>query len=164
MKFTFGDIVIVEENLIGVVVKSWVHNNKSIRHEVYVRSYNTIKEYKESEMERYMVRHKELTDEELEYQHNAISPYVDTSMFQGLSTLSDNAPDWYIKKTAELYSLYYDKYILDADGDLVKIISIDIDQRRDAQHMNRVTDELGNKHFISEICAIFTREEIEREG
>ena len=73
MNFTFGDIVIVEENLIGVVVKSWIHYNpKYIKHEVYVREFNCIKEYKENEMQRYMVRHKYLSDEEAEYQKNAI--------------------------------------------------------------------------------------------
>lgn len=164
MKFTFGDIVIVEDNLLGVVVKSWVHSNNYIKHEVYVRSLNTIKEYKECEMRRYMVRHKELSEEEEEYQYNAEHPYVDNSLVESFVNTPLNAPEWYIQKSAELYSLYYDKYILDDDGDLVKIVGIDIDQRPDAQHMNRVTDELGNKHFISEIRAVFTKEEQEREG
>lgn len=71
MRFTFGDIVVVEENLIGVVVKSWqksLTGNKPVHHEVYVRSFNTIKEYTEDEMQRYMVRHKELNEEEMYYQ------------------------------------------------------------------------------------------------
>lgn len=73
MKFTFGDIVVIEENLIGVIVKSWVSiNPKCIKHEVYVREFNCIKEYKEDEIQRYMVRHKYLDEEELEYQKNAI--------------------------------------------------------------------------------------------
>lgn len=71
MKYTFGDIVVVENDLIGVIVKSWVHKN-GIAHEVYVRELNGIKEYKESKIERYLVRHKELSEEELEYQFNAI--------------------------------------------------------------------------------------------
>lgn len=73
MNFTFGDIVIVEENLIGVVVKTWIrYNPKRIIHEVYVRDYNSIKEYEEKDMQRYMVRHKYLSEEEAEYQRNAI--------------------------------------------------------------------------------------------
>ena len=76
MNFCFGDIVIVEDNLIGVVVKSWIHNNKEVRHEVYVRSFNSIKEYAEKDMRRYMVRHKELSDEEIEYQKEALNPYI----------------------------------------------------------------------------------------
>lgn len=73
MKFTFADVVIVEENLIGVIVKSWQESTLGTRpahHEVYVRNFNKIKEYEESEMRRYMVRHKELNEEELMYQEN----------------------------------------------------------------------------------------------
>lgn len=74
MKFTFGDIVIVEDDYIGVIVKSWLPVNKLPRentHEVYVRSRNAIKTYPESELRRYLVRHKELSEEEKEYQFNA---------------------------------------------------------------------------------------------
>lgn len=72
MKFVFGDIVVIQENLIGVVVKSWISiNPKHIKYEVYVREFNCIKEYKEDEIQMYMVRHKYLDEEELEYQ-NAI--------------------------------------------------------------------------------------------
>lgn len=74
MLYTFGDIVIVEKNLIGVVVKSWmmVNGKRETIHEVYVRDWNSIKDYPESKMQRYLVRHKELSDEELEYQANAL--------------------------------------------------------------------------------------------
>jgi hypothetical protein len=68
LKFVFGDIVVVKGNLIGVVVKSWT--NKT--HDVYVRELNSIVTYHENEMDRYMVRHKYLNDEELEYQNNAV--------------------------------------------------------------------------------------------
>ena len=70
MKFTFGDIVVVEENLIGVVVKSWIICNtpKHYEYEVYVRNFNSIKRYEEKDIQRYMVRHKYLSDEEMEYQ------------------------------------------------------------------------------------------------
>ena len=76
MKFTFGDIVVVEETQIGVVVKTWVRNNEELIYEVYVRNVNNIKEYKEKDIQRYMVRHKELSEEEIEYQNNAINPFV----------------------------------------------------------------------------------------
>ena len=76
MKYCFGDIVVVEETQIGVIVKSWVRNNEEIIHEVYVRNLNNIKEYKEKDIQRYMVRHKELNEEEIEYQNNAINPFV----------------------------------------------------------------------------------------
>lgn len=75
MQFCFGDIVVVEGDKIGVVVKSWVTFHKGERinnHDVYVRMCNEIKNYKESEMQRYMVRHKYLSEEELEYQRNAV--------------------------------------------------------------------------------------------
>lgn len=74
MKFCFGDIVVVEENLIGVVVKSWIKmsDKKGYEYEVYVREYNFIQQYKEEEIQRYMVRHKYLNEEEIEYQRNAL--------------------------------------------------------------------------------------------
>lgn len=71
MRFCFGDIVVVEGSLIGVVVKSWT-GSRGPHHEVYVRMYNAIQEYDESQMERYMVRHKYLDDNEIEWQKNAI--------------------------------------------------------------------------------------------
>lgn len=76
MKFCFGDIVVVEDNLIGVIVKSWCRNNKDLYYEVYVRDYSIIKEYAECDIERYMVRHKELSEEEMEYQRDAVNPFV----------------------------------------------------------------------------------------
>ena len=68
MKFCFGDIVVIDRNLIGVVVKCWTNRT----YDVYVRMANAIVSYKETEMERYMVRHKYLDEEELQYQRNAI--------------------------------------------------------------------------------------------
>lgn len=76
MKFCFGDIVVVEENLIGVIVKSWVtsHKGQTINnYDVYVRIYNGIKNYKEDEIERYMVRHKYLSEEEMEWQYATVN-------------------------------------------------------------------------------------------
>ena len=80
MKFAFGDIVVVEEENIGVVVKSWITQLKGkgserekYNYEVYVRIYNTIKEFPETQIERYMVRHKYLPEEEKEYQYNALN-------------------------------------------------------------------------------------------
>jgi hypothetical protein len=81
MKYTFGDIVVVDGENLGVIVKTWlptIENGKPVKkvnpkHEVYVRVYGCIKEYRESDIERYMVRHKYLSDEEKEYQFNAIN-------------------------------------------------------------------------------------------
>lgn len=68
MKFLFGDIVVIEGDKIGVIVKSW----KSIRgnfYNVYVRVDEEVIEYNESEIERYKVRHKYLDEIELHYQN-----------------------------------------------------------------------------------------------
>jgi hypothetical protein len=78
MKFTFGDIVVVDNENIGVIVKCWGRainrpaEETEPKYEVYVRMYNGIIEYKESEVERYLVRHKYLSEEELEWQSNAV--------------------------------------------------------------------------------------------
>lgn len=76
MKYCFGDIVIVKENLIGVIVKSWIpitgpNADKGPSHEVYVRNYNIIETFYETDIDRYMVRHKELSEEEIEWQSNS---------------------------------------------------------------------------------------------
>lgn len=69
MKFLFGDIVVVEDYLIGVIVKSWTSSMRGNYYEVYVRNYNRIKEYDEKDIVRYKVRHKELNEEEMYYQN-----------------------------------------------------------------------------------------------
>jgi hypothetical protein len=69
-KFLFGDIVVVEEDLIGVVVKTWEKMKGGFYYEVYVRNYNAIIEYQEEEIDRYRVRHKELNAEELYWQNS----------------------------------------------------------------------------------------------
>ena len=74
MKFCFGDIVVVEENQIGVVVKSWCKSllGAEESHDVYVRMTGQIKNYPESQMQRYMVRHKYLDEQEVEWNNNAV--------------------------------------------------------------------------------------------
>lgn len=74
MKLFFGDIVVVDDENIGVVVKSWIGvKNAENNYDVYVRIYNGIKNYPESKVERYGVRHKYLSEEEKEYQFNAVN-------------------------------------------------------------------------------------------
>lgn len=72
MKFCFGDIVVIEETYIGVIVKSWIGDDCN-NYDVYVRMRNSIVNYKEKDIQRYMVRHKYLDGEELYYQNNAVS-------------------------------------------------------------------------------------------
>lgn len=162
MKLTFGDIVIVEGNLMGVVVKSWVHNNDRVSHEVYVRSYNEIREYPEEKIERYLVRHKELTEEEAYYQRNAVNPYIDEEEIRKgimeLGITGFDEEDWYYKKQKDLYKQFVGKFIRDDDNNLVEITSVDVEHRIDRQDMNRVTDEFGNKHFICDIAVLYTKE------
>lgn len=62
MKFWFGSIVVVDWNLVWIVVKS----RESGLYDVYVRSYNWIKQYKESDLMRF-IYDKELSDESLEF-------------------------------------------------------------------------------------------------
>lgn len=66
----FGDIVVVDTDQIGVIVKSWGISSRGDEpyYEVYVRNYNAIRDYPASKVERYRVRHKYLDEEELEYQ------------------------------------------------------------------------------------------------
>lgn len=67
-KFLFGDIVVVNENQIGVIVKSWQNTARGNWYEVYNRMTSSIVDYEEFEIERYKVRHKYLNEEEMDYQ------------------------------------------------------------------------------------------------
>jgi len=69
MKFLFGDIVVINKNQIGVVVKSWEHClSNTYGYEIYNRITSKIEIYAEDEIERYCVRHKYLNEEEMERQ------------------------------------------------------------------------------------------------
>ena len=102
MNYTFGDIVIVEGNPIGVVVKCWgtITPENKIHYEVYVRSFNGIKEYTEDQMRRYMVRHKELSEDEMYYQNKIDNRGggEDSNMFkieqEVMSYLRRNGIEW----------------------------------------------------------------------
>lgn len=65
-RFQFGQIVVVEEECVGVVVKAWTSKKHSFVYEVYVRSFNTIQEYPENEIMQYIF-HKELYEWEQDY-------------------------------------------------------------------------------------------------
>jgi hypothetical protein len=64
--FNFGNIVVVENDLVGVVVKCWEGNLIGYNYDVYVRSLNSIKNYPEGEI-RHIIYHKELTECDKEY-------------------------------------------------------------------------------------------------
>jgi len=60
MKFQFSNVVVVDDNKIGVIVKSWADKT----YDVYVRYDNNIGVYKESEI-KHFVYSKYLSDEEI---------------------------------------------------------------------------------------------------
>lgn len=66
MKFQFGNVVVVEDDCIGVIVKFWNGTIKGPHYDVYVRAYNNIREYSEGDM-KHFVYSKMLSEEELEF-------------------------------------------------------------------------------------------------
>lgn len=62
-KFQFGNVVVVEVGLIGVIVKSWLNCYRGASYEVYVRSFNKVIEYKEDDI-RHFVYDKILEDDQ----------------------------------------------------------------------------------------------------
>jgi hypothetical protein len=62
MKFQFSNVGVVNEDQIGVIVKSWQDKT----YDVYVRSYNGVTEFKEEDIKHYVFS-KELTEEEIEF-------------------------------------------------------------------------------------------------
>ncbi len=72
----FGDIVVVGWDQIGVIVKSWNNFQGWIHtrtHDVYVRNKNCVENYRDDQIDRYMVRHKELDQDDLYYNLEALS-------------------------------------------------------------------------------------------
>lgn len=63
-KFQFSNVVIVEDDLIGCIVKTWgASKNRGIHYEVYVRYFNKVKEYNEEDI-KHLVYDKVLPSEE----------------------------------------------------------------------------------------------------
>ena len=73
MKYCFGDMVVVNKDEIGVIVKCWQRSlaGHEAKYEVYCRMADEIQEFPESKVQRYMVRHKYLDEQELEWQQNS---------------------------------------------------------------------------------------------
>ena len=61
-RFQFGNVVVVEDDLIGVILKTW-EDNDGRAYNVYVRSFNETLTYLEEEV-KHFVYSKELTEEE----------------------------------------------------------------------------------------------------
>lgn len=54
-KFQFSNVVVVDDNLIGCIVKTWgASTGRGIHYEVYVRSYSCIKEYDEKDIKHFV--------------------------------------------------------------------------------------------------------------
>jgi hypothetical protein len=62
MSFQFGNVVVVDDDRIGVIVKSWADGT----HEVYVRDYNIVSVYPSSAIRHYIYS-KYLLDEQKEF-------------------------------------------------------------------------------------------------
>ena len=62
MSFQFSNVVVVDDDQIGVIVKSWADNS----HEVYVRSYNESRIYAGKDIKHYIYS-KYLSDKECEF-------------------------------------------------------------------------------------------------
>ena len=68
-QFLFGDIVVVNGNEIGVVLKTWHElRHNCYYYNIYNRMTNEIEELDEVMIERYRVRHKYLSEDEIEWQ------------------------------------------------------------------------------------------------
>lgn len=164
MNFCFGDIVVVETNLIGVIVKSFVRNNDCIVHEVYVRDYNKIVEYYEKDIQRYMVRHKELDENELEYQFNATNPYVKQGELNAFRKIImgekfTDEPMWYRQTYVKLCNEFVGKYVYNEEDSVAeKIVDVYVDRDKNNQGMNRVVGESGNVYFINDLPIILKKE------
>lgn len=70
MKFLVGDFVVYKKVFIGIVLKIWYSPQNGYSYDVYIRSWSRIDEIPEDQLERYRVRHKELNEEEMEYQRS----------------------------------------------------------------------------------------------
>ncbi len=64
-RFQFSNVVVVDNENIGVILKTW-GGGREYSYDVYVRSYNEIRCYRESEI-KHFVYSKELSDDEKEF-------------------------------------------------------------------------------------------------
>ncbi len=64
--FQFSNVVVVDKNMIGVIVKSWGDRIKGYDYDVYVRGYNSLVNYHEKEI-KHFVYSKNLSYDELDF-------------------------------------------------------------------------------------------------
>lgn len=64
--FQFGNVVIVDHDNIGVIIKIWNGGVRGYNYDVYVRNYNGVKNYNETDINHFIFS-KELTKKELQF-------------------------------------------------------------------------------------------------
>lgn len=64
-RFQFGNVVVVNQNQIGVIVKTWGGKN-GFNYDVYVRDFNSVENYHEDSISHF-IYNKDLTEEECKY-------------------------------------------------------------------------------------------------
>lgn len=65
-RFQFGNVVVVDEDQIGLIVKTWGGYGQKYKYEVYVRSWNCIKTFPENQIAHFVFS-KELSEDEREF-------------------------------------------------------------------------------------------------
>ena len=63
MKFYFGDLVIVDDGCLGVVIRMW----SDCTYDIFVRSYDSIGKYKDVAIQKYISKPNTRGDTECEY-------------------------------------------------------------------------------------------------
>lgn len=61
--FQFSNVVVVDDDQIGVIVKTWHSSKRGYHYEVYVRNYNEIREYDQDQINHFEYN-KDLSEEE----------------------------------------------------------------------------------------------------
>ena len=64
--FQFSNVVVVDDDQIGVIVKTWQSFKSGYNYDIYVRSLNTVLNYKELQI-KHFVYSKEISEEEQEF-------------------------------------------------------------------------------------------------
>jgi hypothetical protein len=64
-KFQFSNVVVVDDDQVGVIVKTW-GGDGGYNYDVYVRGYNGVKNYQEKEIQHF-VYSKHLSPDEYEF-------------------------------------------------------------------------------------------------
>jgi hypothetical protein len=72
-KFQFSNVVVVERDQIGVIVKTWKSQKTGYNYDVYVRSFNAIHNYSENQIDHFIFS-KYLDEDELSFYDKTFLP------------------------------------------------------------------------------------------